>query len=99
METISAFGRKKRLEQTHHRYDVRNKKMKDYRSGLVLRVGLKGDISKLGFTNSTVKIQIGESSEMLGDPTKHDWLPQDITYSPLSYMTRLQIIQCITQLI
>jgi all-trans-retinol 13,14-reductase len=59
-------------------------KMKEYRSGLVLRVGLKGDISKLGFTKSTLKTQIGESSEMLGNPTKEDWLPQDISYSFLS---------------
>lgn len=63
-------------------------KMKDYRSGVVLRVGLKGDISKLGFVNATYKTQIGESSQLIGDPTKHDWLPQDITYSFLSYIDK-----------
>ncbi|MFT4603012.1 MAG: all-trans-retinol 13,14-reductase [Arenicella sp.] len=65
-----------------------SQKMKNYRSGLVLRVGLKGDISKLGFTKATLKTQIGESSTLIGNPTEKDWLPQDITYSFLSVIDK-----------
>lgn len=83
-ETIGRLIEKKDWNKRITSIMSETEKMKDYRSGLVLRVGLKGDISKLGFTKATLKTQIGESSNLIGDPTKEDWLPQDITYSFLS---------------
>ncbi len=81
-ETISKMiPEEKQNNQVKILNKIAFKEIPSSNSEIVLRVGLEGDLSEFNIQKSTYRYVIGNSSEMIGDPTKKDWLPPDLTYS------------------